>query len=173
MPHPPPLPRRRADRPRRGYTVAELLITLVIAGIAMSLAATPLAKARNAYAVRAARQEMTATLEAARSAAVQRGSTSRFVVRGNAVLALVDTAAGAGQAIAGTYTVLAPQRFDRAYGVTLTPGVAADTLVAYDARGMASPRLGRIARVVLRKGAAKDSVCVSNLGQILRNGCTP
>ena len=53
----------------------------------------------------------------------------------------------------------------------LTLATAADSLVAYDGRGFANPRLLRVARVIITKGTAKDSVCVTNLGQVLPRGC--
>ena len=67
--------------------------------------------------------------------------------------------------------MLAPQDLKTAYGVTLTLATPADTLVAYDGRGFANPRLMRMARVIITKGSAKDSVCVTNLGQLLPRGC--
>jgi hypothetical protein len=58
--------------------------------------------------------------------------------------------------------------------VRLALRAGADTLITYDARGFATPRLtGRVARVIISKGTAKDSVCFSALGQVLRNGCRP
>jgi len=149
----------------------ELLITIAMAGIIASMAGSPLKRGRDAYAVRGARQEIGATIDAARAGAVQRGRTGRFVVRGNAVLAIVDTTATAGGQVVGTFTVLAPQDLKTAYGVTLTLATPADTLVAYDGRGFANPRLMRMARVIITKGSAKDSVCVTNLGQVLPRGC--
>jgi Tfp pilus assembly protein FimT len=151
--------------------MAELLIVISMAGIVAMMAGSPLRRGRDTYSVRAARQTITATLDAARSGAIQRGRTGRFVVRGNAVVAYVDTAATAGGPVSGQFTVLAPQDFFAAYGVKLSVATAADTLVAYDGRGFANPRLGRVARVIITKGTARDSVCVTNLGQVLPRGC--
>jgi hypothetical protein len=69
--------------------------------------------------------------------------------------------------------VLGPLRFDTAFATTITPTVPGDTIIAYDSRGLASPRLGHVARDVIARGAHRDSVCVSNLGMILPRGCTP
>ena len=162
-------PRPRAVVPR-GVSLAELLVTIVIVGIVSSLAMPSMSRLRNTMALRSVRQEITATYDAARSAALQRGRAARLIVRGNSVLAVADTAA-AGQATSGTYTVLAPQRFDAAYGVTLTSAITADTLIAFDGRGFAYPRLGHTVRLVMTKGTARDSVCITNLGQLLRTGC--
>ncbi|AHG93898.1 hypothetical protein J421_6363 (plasmid) [Gemmatirosa kalamazoonensis] len=164
--------RRRSPFARSGFSLTELLIALVMASILATMAGSPLARARNAFAVRAVRQTITAVLDAARAGAVQRGRTGRFVVRGNAVLAYVDTVAIAGGSVVGTYTVMAPEDFLTAYGAKLSLASPGDTLVAYDGRGFANPRLGRIARVIITKGTAKDSVCITNLGQVMPRGCS-
>jgi Tfp pilus assembly protein FimT len=151
-------------------TMPEVLITIAIGMIIMSIAAPSLGKARDRYAVRAARREIAATVEAARGAAVQRGHAARFFVRGNAVLAIADTAAP-GQPTSGTLKILAPNRFDQAYGVTLSLAFPADTAIAFDSRGFANPRIGHISRIAVVGRATRDSVCISSFGQILPPDC--
>lgn len=150
--------------------MSEVLIALVIGAIIASLATPALTKVRDAYAVRAARQEIVATVEAARAGAIQRGRPAQFIVRGNAVLAVVDTTP-AGSPIVGKYTAAAPQAFDVAYRVTLAVGNPADTAVTYDGRGIANPRLGRVARIRIVSRTVRDSVCLSSFGQLLSAGC--
>jgi prepilin-type N-terminal cleavage/methylation domain-containing protein len=173
MLHPLRSTRRGARDGRRGYTLAELMLVTFVAGVVMMFSVTPLMRARDRQAVRAARQQISATVAAARAAALQRGRTGRFTVRGDTVTALVDTA-GPGMPVSGTFVVLAPHALDTEFGVRVTLRTSADAVIAYDARGLANPRLsGRIARLIVTKGTAKDSVCFSTLGQILRNGCLP
>lgn len=149
-----------------------MLVTFVM-GVVMMFAVTPLMRARDGQAVRAATQQISATVSAARAAALQRGRTGRFTVRGDTVIALVDTA-GPGMPVSGTFVVLAPHPLDTEFGVHVTLRYAADTVIAYDARGLANPRLsGRIARLIVTKGLRRDSVCFSTLGQVLRRGCRP
>jgi hypothetical protein len=58
--------------------------------------------------------------------------------------------------------------------VTVTAADLADSVISFDARGLANPRLGADgARWVIARGTRKDSVCVSNFGMILPRGCTP
>lgn len=163
--------RREGSVGRPGMTMPEVLITIAIGMIIMALAAPSLGRARDRYAVQSARREIAATLEAARAASVQRGHASRFYLRGNAVSAVADTAAP-GQPVAGTIVVLAPPRFDQAYGVTLSAAVSGDTMIAFDARGFANPRIGHVARIIVAGRSKRDSVCISSFGQILPQDCT-
>ena len=168
----PRTPIGRRSPSRAGFSLPELLITFVIGGIVAALGTPVIARTRDAFAVRAARQNLVTTVEAARAAATQRGRTARFIVRGNAVLAVVDTAPP-GQPAVGTLTVLAPQPFDVDYHVQLTLASAADSVVSYDARGFANPRVGHVARIVIVGRSNRDSVCLSSFGQILPSGCVP
>jgi len=153
-------------------TMTELLVTIAIGLIVVGFAAPALGKARDRYAVQAARREISATLEAARAASVQRGHPARFYVRGNAVAAIADTAAP-GQPTSGTLVVLAPQNFYTAYGVKLQLAVAGDTAIVFDPRGFANPRIDHIVQIAVVGRLTRDSLCISNFGQILPAGCAP
>lgn len=157
---------------RKGLTLPELLITFAVGAIVTGVAAPMLARSRDAYAVRGAKQEIFATFEAARSAGIQRGRPSRLLVQGNTVLAQVDTAPP-GQPTVGQFTVRARSPLDTAYRVQLALAVASDTVIQFDARGLANPRLGHTARIRIATRRVVDSVCVSSFGQLLPNGCAP
>ncbi|MGZ8469558.1 MAG: pilus assembly FimT family protein [Gemmatirosa sp.] len=175
-----PSPRRRgpdaraARRARRrpGFSMVELLLTIAVAGLMLVIAAPRARAFREASSVRGARQELATAIEAARGAAIQRSRPARVRIRTDGVLVTVDTGA-LGAAATGRFTVLGPLRLDTAFSVTVTPAVPGDTIVAYDSRGLASPRLGHVARYVIARGVHRDSVCVSNLGMILPRGCAP
>lgn len=163
-------PRRRGVGRAAGFTLVELLICLVLVGVLAALAGPPMAGLRGAQAVRGARGEVIATIEAARAAAVQRGRRARVEVHGDRMRALVDDSTASG------YLVVATADLREEYGAVLTTGVPADTLLYFDARGLANPRLGRTAaRYVVQAvaGSSRDSVCVSNLGLLLPPGCVP
>ena len=166
---------RRARRPGRirgGFSMVELLITIAVAGIMMAIAAPRARAFREGASVRGARQELATAIEAARGAAIQRGRTARVHLRTDSLLVTVDTGAP-GAAASGRYRVLGPLRLDSAFTVTLTPADSRDTVIAFDARGLANPRPGHTVRLVVARGLRKDSVCVTNLGMILPRGCTP
>jgi prepilin-type N-terminal cleavage/methylation domain-containing protein len=158
--------------PRRGFSFAETMIVVAVAGILTMLAGPRIRSFREQSAVRAARQELTATIEAARASALQRGRTSRVFVSGDSAVAVVDTGPP-GLAATGSKVVLAPPSFRRTYGVQVTLGNPGDTAVIYDGRGVASPRLGRVAKYIVALRTSRDSVCVSSLGNILPRGCAP
>lgn len=162
---------RRAGR-RSGFSIVELLLTVAVAGLLIVVAAPRFRAFRESSAVRGARLELATAIEAARGAAIQRSRPARVRIRTDGVLVTVDTGAPAAAAT-GRFTVLGPLRFDTAFATTITPTVPGDTIIAYDSRGLASPRLGHVARYVIARGAHRDSVCVSNLGMILPRGCTP
>lgn len=166
-------PRRRpVPAPRAGFSVAELLVVIAIAGVMVAMAAPRARAFRESAGVRGARQELATAIEAARGAAIQRGRPARVRVRADSLLVTVDTGAP-GAATSGTYRVLGPLRLDSEYVVRLVSAVEGDSVITFDARGLANPRLDHVARYVLRRGAHRDSLCVSRLGMILPRGCTP
>jgi Tfp pilus assembly protein FimT len=152
--------------------MVELLLTLAVAGLMLVIAAPRARAFREASSVRGARQELATAIEAARAAALQRSRPARVSIATSGVLVTVDTGAP-GAPATGRYTVLGPLRLDTAFAATVTAAVPGDTVITYDARGLASPRLGHVARYIVARGTHRDSVCVSNLGMILPRGCAP
>ena len=171
-------PHRPATRPpggaarRAGFSMVEILLTIAVAGIMIAIAGPKARAFREGASVRGARQELATAIEAARGAAIQRGRTARVHLRTDSLLVTVDTGAP-GAAATGRYRVLGPLRLDTAFNVTLTRADPADTVISYDSRGLANPRVGHTARFILTRGLRKDSVCVTNLGMILPRGCAP
>lgn len=164
-------PPRGAAR-RAGFSMVELLITIAVAGIMIAIAGPKARAFREGASVRGARQELATAIEAARGAAIQRGRTARVHLRTDSLLVTVDTGAP-GAAASGRYTVLGPLRLDSAFNVTMTPAIPGDTVISYDARGLANPRILHTARFIVARGLRKDSVCVTNFGMILPRGCAP
>jgi prepilin-type N-terminal cleavage/methylation domain-containing protein len=160
------------SRERRGFTFIESLATFAIAAIVAMLAAPRITQFRDRSAVRAARQELTAVLEAARTASVQRSTRSQVIISGDSARAIVDTGPPGLPAV-GQRTVLALRSLKTTYGVRLEFGTPADSAIVYDSRGMANPRLARVARYVVVGRVARDSVCVASMGTILPRGCAP
>jgi Tfp pilus assembly protein FimT len=149
--------------------MVELLIVLALAAIAGSLAGPSMRGLRGGQAVRGARGEVVATIEAARAAALQRGRLAWVVRSGNVLRAVVDTGGPTGRVVVATADLR------QLYRAELSTAAAADDSVTFDGRGLANPRLGRTARYVIRAiGTAQaDSVCISNLGLLLPPGCLP
>lgn len=157
---------------RRGFTMVELLIVVIIVGLLAMLAGPKMTHYRDNTAVRSARQEVAAVIEAARAGAIQRGRSGKISVdvSTSTMRALVDTGAVFG-ATTGQYTIMATASFPQLYGVTLQIATAGDSSITFDPRGLASPRLGRVGRIRVVGRWSKDSVCVSSFGTILPRDC--
>jgi type II secretory pathway pseudopilin PulG len=150
----------------------ELLLVIAMIGAVAAIAVPRMRTFRDSSAVRSARLELTAAIEAARAASIQRGRAARVRIRNDSVLVTVDTSA-VGSATTLRYTVLGPKSLRAEHGVSITGVLPSDTGVAFESRGLASPRLDQTAIFVIRRGAMRDSVCVSRLGMLLPSGCTP
>ena len=112
----------------------------------------------------AAREEIAAAVATARAAAVQKGRTATLRVSGNTMWVTVVTSnAGA------TTTIVPVKSFSSLYNVSLA---ATDTIVTYDTRGFASPRLGGTAVFRIVGSSRRDSVCITTAGQIMPRSCS-
>lgn len=155
----PPRGRRRA---RRGFSIAEMLVVMVIAGLVMKMAMPRFAAMRDRMAVRAAKQQIGAYLVTARATAIRRSRASKFKIQNNTIWATTLKSDGSDSTIALNVPLLS------ARGVTVTAGgSAADESIAFDSRGMALS-LGTARTYVLTRNSSKDSLCISRLGLIAR-----
>ena len=167
-PRPVPRPVTRANA-RAAFTMVEVLIVLALVAVLAGAIGPQLTSTRSGANVRSARAELAAVIDAARGAAIQRGRVARFILRGDSLaLALVEDDGP------GDFEVVRTVALRREYRVTVMARTAADTLIAYDGRGLARPRLGRVARLVVTANGTsqRDSVCVSNVGLLLPRECT-
>jgi prepilin-type N-terminal cleavage/methylation domain-containing protein len=166
-----PPPRRRARR--AGFTIAEMMVVMAVAAILALLAGPKIVGMRERASLNAARQQLAATVDAARSAAIQRGRRATVRRSGSRLIAEVDTAQR-GQA-PQMMQVMVAGPFDSIYHVRmqLTGGSATDTLVTWDGRGFLMPRRTTDAHFIVQNPAGRDSVCVSKIGVILPRRCMP
>ena len=160
---PPASPRR--CRARRGVSMVEMVVVLVISGIVLNIALPRFAAMRDRMQLRSAKQEFIAYLMTARAAAIRQSQQSKFHVTGNSAWAMVSQPNGT------TTTVTQRLRLFRTRNVTLTlNGWWPTDSIVYDARGIESWPVQR--RVyVMTLNNLKDSVCVSRVGLIARQ-CT-
>ena len=147
----------------RGYTLFELMATLVIAGIAMSIAVPSMDGMLRRERVRAAMNRLAGDLEYTRMAAVRNGRATvmRFTPGPGC-----PRPGGTGYRIGlkGTATVLREWHAVDGVAVCFVTNNA-DSLV-YNSRGLLAPFNNRTIRGVL--GTARDSLTISVAGRIYR-----
>ena len=155
-------------------TLVELLVVLMLLATAAALTAPKsLALLRSAKTA-SARRQIAAVAEAARAGAIQRQRTATLRVTtaasggtGATVEASVDTGGAKPYVIAR-----------QVLGVRVAPRIAGDSSLAYDARGLLTPRrmpsgLGPVVYLLGDAGGSRDSVCLSVYGHVMPRDCAP
>lgn len=148
-------------RVRQGFSVAELLVVLVIGGLVMKMALPRFAAMRDRMAIRSAKEQMSAYLVTARASAIRRSRTTTFRLSNSTMWVTTQKSDGTDSTIALKVPLTAGQ------GVTVTKGgsTSADS-VRYDSRGIAFMANART--YVVTRNSIKDSICISRLGLIAR-----
>jgi prepilin-type N-terminal cleavage/methylation domain-containing protein len=137
---------------RRGFTLIELAIVLVVMGVVAGLAAPRIAGYADRLAVRRAKDETTAFYNRVRIAAVYRAVRVRVVFTGDSLLAISEGA------IDSIVTKLpGPAR----YGVALNTS-RGELRLYPNGLGLGAANT----KLVFRKGVAADSLTISRLGRI-------
>ncbi|MFL5578883.1 MAG: GspH/FimT family pseudopilin [Gemmatimonadaceae bacterium] len=158
-----PLSRRSRRAWRRGFSIIELMIVFVIFGLVLAIGVPRFNYMRETSQMRSAKSQITSLLATARATAIRRAKATE--VRRDANMLVV---------ISGTDTVVRPVRLDTLYRVTLA--TAAPTTVRYDARGVASSMASGATALTygtfkFQRESFADSVCVTRLGQVQKDGC--
>jgi len=148
----------------RGVTVIELVVVLAIVGILSMIALPRLTSTTTTLAVRAARQEVAASLARARALAIQNGRPARFVRNGNLIAFAVDNSSGSS-------TIIGESDLGAGHNVTVT-ALPTDTIV-FDPRGLlVQSTLSGVPKIVVTRQGVSDSVCVLGRGKISETQCT-
>lgn len=144
---------------RSGFTLIEVLMVVVIAGLLIAMAVPKFGQLRESGRMRAAKTQVISTLTTARAAAIQNGRPARWIRVNNTIIVQSTNNAG------NFTSFMLPVDFERAYKVTLN---STSSLVNYDARGFAT---GANNFKIYIRGATVDSVCITNAGAVLLRGC--
>jgi type II secretory pathway pseudopilin PulG len=136
---------------RPGYSLMQMLIVLAIIAVFCGIAIPRLSAARDGSAVRGAATQVVTAFALARSAAVLRASRVAVVIDSNAATLRVLT-----EAETLHVRALRPE-----FGVTLE---ATRDSVAYGPTGRGYGAAN--SSIILRRGAAVDTVFVSRLGRV-------
>ncbi len=157
-------------RSRKGISLTELAVVVVVLGVVLLIALPSLARARARVEVMAARENFMTLHALARQISVQYGRISKLHVDpgGGRLWVTVDTSSGPG-----------PEAVDTIGGVALSGGEVdggvrlegTPRTLCFDPRGLATAR-GDCdlpnATLVFRCGAVADTITVSRLGRVLR-----
>ncbi|MGH7653194.1 MAG: type II secretion system protein [Gemmatimonadaceae bacterium] len=136
---------------RRGMTIVELLVMMVILGVLAAIAVPRAVTAIDRLSVRGATQDVVLTLAAARAAAS----------RGDAYVSFVaDTHAGRVRVVSGG-EVLVERDLARARGITLQ---ASRESVTFGPGGLGWGAANTT--VIVSRGARSDTVVMSRLGRV-------
>ena len=158
---------RSFARTRSGFTITELLVVFAFMGLMFAIAGPKIGRMKTSANLRSAKDQLAASIATARAAAVQKGRQSRFLVQGNWIRVEVDTSA------VGNMAVIRLIQLDTLYGARVTVRAPVDTIRAYDPRGYGRTNSSGTAVYVLTVGGYSDSVCVTQLGALMKRGCTP
>jgi len=152
---------------RRGFSLMELLIVVVITGVITMMSVPRLKTTLERRGVEGARQRVEAMIATARASAIQKGRQSLFMATGSGVSVwTMNPTTGYWEAQV-PYQLLT-QTFP---GVSLQIGGSGWWYVWYDSRGLtySKPPSTTVFRIV--GASSRDSVCVSRFGQVLPRRC--
>jgi type IV fimbrial biogenesis protein FimT len=152
-------PHHYPHRDRRGgYTLAELMAVIVIAGIIATIAVPRLSGYIRHLSARSAVSTVVSDLALARTQAVREGRTVSLRVTGAAAYQVtVDVGANPVRTLK-TVNVAGTRRT-----VTLTPN---PTTISFDPRGMLRPGSGAELRIA--RGTQIDTISISAVGRVYR-----
>jgi len=145
---------------RRGFTLPEILIVIVMVSLLALVAIPRFATANGKRQMESARMRVSAALATARAAAIQKGYPVRFQMSSNRVTVKRDTT--------GATNIISPVPLDTLYKVSATAVGFTDPFdVVFSGRGFSN--VGSTATIRLsRSGVPDDSVVISKTGMVLR-----
>jgi prepilin-type N-terminal cleavage/methylation domain-containing protein len=150
---------------RRGFTLLELLVVCVIAGVIIAISGKGIASAYAGNSRTSATRVVSTTLFQARAIAIQRSRQSWLVRSGNTLKILGDSS---GVKVQLEPTADLAQRYSVTLGSVSIPALR-DT-VSFDSRGLITGTTTAY-KIIVTKGANSDTVCVTGLGNTRARKC--
>ena len=151
---------------RNGFTLLELLVVCVIAGVLIAISGKGISSAYAGNSRSSATRVVSTTLFQARAVAIQRSRQSWLVRSGNTIKILGDSL---GTKVQLGKTVDLAQRYSVTLGSVATP-TATDTTISFDSRGLITGTTTAL-KIIISKGSKADTVCVTGLGNTRARGC--
>jgi prepilin-type N-terminal cleavage/methylation domain-containing protein len=149
----------------KGFTIAELVVVLILAGVAVAIVSPSIGKAFRRTGVRAAVDEFASTHSLARSAAVRYGRTAELHIDATNARFWVEVDTSSAGGVKDTVGVV---KYVDANAVTIT---TATDLLCFDARGLPSTQNScdqPDATIIFTSGSKIDTVTITALGRVLR-----
>jgi prepilin-type N-terminal cleavage/methylation domain-containing protein len=145
---------------RRGFTLIETLIVIVVAGLMMAAGFPRLRQAMISTNLRSARNQMAALHAQARAVAVERGRSSAIWVNGNQVMVvttprLVELAGSTHDTVGGVHDMMAE------FGAAVT---TAGDPIGFDPRGIGTNSAA--ATLTLTKYSHTKTMTISPFGRL-------
>ncbi len=153
-------------RRRRGFTLPEVLIVILLLGVLAAMVVPAISDLRTRSGLRSARQLVLASLSAARAASIQKGKTATLSLVGGTL-----TVTARSGLLSEEVQMQGPVNLSRVTGAVIAPLNGAPTQLVYDARGLVTPVQSSISRYELRMGSRADTVCITGAGTIMPKGC--
>jgi prepilin-type N-terminal cleavage/methylation domain-containing protein len=153
-------------RDRRGFTLAEALVVVVLIGVVVSFAVPTLRRVGNGTNLRGARSALITASNVAKSSAVTTGKCAYVKLNNNAVTVFLTRCGGTG----GQTEVISNRNFGVDYGVTLTmtkgtgSALAVDS-VGFDPRGIPINNTQAVVFTITRAGETK-TMSIGNYGKL-------
>ena len=150
-------PRLTPRTARRGFTLPEMLIVIVMISLLSIVAIPRFAVANGKRHMQSAKMRVAAAAATARAAAIQKGMPVRFMIKNNRVTVIA--------AAKDTITLISPVPLDTLYGVRVTSGITDSLVVNFSSRGFAALD-GGTTIMLKRNGVPADSVVITKTGMV-------
>lgn len=144
---------------RHGFSLAELMLVIVIAGLIAAFAGPRLVNFVRYFAARSDTSQLVADLALARTQAVREGQTASLRVLSSTRYTVTVDRAGQPPRVIKNVTLTGARR-----GVTLA--APAGPRVAFDSRGMLRPGMGNL--LVVQSARRSDTVSITGVGRVYR-----
>jgi len=149
-----------------GFSLVEVLVVMVIIGVLATFSLPRLVKLRDQGQLASATTRFTRAVMAARQSAIQRGKHAYFKHNANNIWVVVDTTG----TNADSVIVTAALNLSTLYGVTIA-SPSGLTSIEYDPRGVSAQASKQVFAFKHTSSGMVDSLCVSKLGNTVRDRC--
>jgi len=146
-------------RRRRGFTLPEILIVIVMISVLALVAVPRFALANGKRHMESARMRVAAGIATARQAAIQKGQPVRFMIKNNRVTVIAEAK--------DTLTLMSPVPLDTLYDIR-AGGFTDSLVVKFSSRGFAVGLSNAVTVTLRRNGVPDDSVVITRTGMVRR-----